>query len=366
MRKQPHLKSALTTIFFLGLCPLVYSQQTTPPEKVVGRDQCAQCHVSETKAWEKSSHNLQAWSLLEHTKAAEFAKAIGVTNIMGDSACTKCHGTHQSVDGQLAVLKGNSCESCHGGAGGTNGWLKTHYDFGVGGEVASSKTMVALLEDRLKETPEHRSQRDASCEQSGMIRSNDPVGIARNCLNCHLVPNEALIKAGHPISSKFDLVEWLGGEVRHNFLLTPDKNSEAPTNWTDAFRNGEERTATARKRLLHVAGKLADLEISLRLRATVTSVKRGTLGDELNDRIDDLQDDLGDLEIASLEPVLEAAKVASKRTLKKIQDNDKATYTTIADNVAAATATFIRADPSGSKLPDIKIRDKVIGEVYGN
>ena len=44
-----------------------------------------------------------------------------------------------------------------------------------------------------------------------------------------------------------------------------------------------------RKRLMFVAGQLADLEVSLRSRAKVTETKRGSLGDEVNDRILDVQ-----------------------------------------------------------------------------
>lgn len=343
----------------------LYAQQTVAPEKVVGRQSCAQCHGQELKAWELSSHNTKAWSQLEHIKAAEFADAIGVTDIKGDSSCTQCHGTHQKINSQLMVLPGNSCESCHGGAGGHEGWLTGHYDFGLGRTVDANTKMADLLADRLREAPEHRLQRDKACDEKGMIRSDNPVAIARNCLNCHLLADETLFKAGHPMSTKFELVEWASGEVRHNFLLDPKLNSPIPTNWQDEFRNGPGRTVTGRKRLMYVAGKLADLEVSLRARASVTSTRRGTLGDEMNDRILDIQEELEELDIDSLNPVLKTLKGVKKRTLKSITDGDQELYAGIADAVAAAADAFIVADRSGNNLPDtIRIRDKTIGEPY--
>jgi hypothetical protein len=346
----------LTISSFCGR-PLL-AQQNVAPEKVVGRESCAQCHGPELKAWEQSSHNKKAWSLLEHPKAPEFAKAIDVTDIKGDSACTKCHGTHQMLNGQLKILQGNSCESCHGGAGGADGWLKKHYDFGQGGAK-----MADLLAERLKETAEQRAQRDAACTEAGMNRSENAMAIAKNCLSCHLVPNEALLKAGHPMSSSFELVEWSNGEVRHNFLLDANKNNEAPSNWLDEFRNGPGRTVEGRKRLMYIAGKLADLEVSLRIRGGVTSTKRGTLGDEMNDRILDIQEELEEFEIDDLKAVVDATKDVKKKSLRKITDQDKTTYAGVADAVAKAAKTFVTANASGDKLPaKIKVRNKVKGE----
>ena len=359
--------STLSVVFALLFTSIdsLLGQQTIEPDKVVGRESCAQCHGAELKAWEHSSHNKTAWSQLDHTKAADFAKALGISDIKGDSACTQCHGTHQKVGGSLKVLQGNSCESCHGGAGGSSGWLEKHYDFGMGRKVDDSTTMSDLLADRLKESADHRAQRDTECESAGMIRSDNPLGIARNCLMCHLVPNEELLKAGHPISSKFELVEWSNGEVRHNFLLDPNKNNPAPTNWLDEFRNGKGRTVTGRKRLMYVAGKLADLEVSMRIRASVGSTKRGTLGDEMNDRILDAIEELEDLEFDSLKPVLSVVKDVKKKSLREVTDGDKELYSGLSGAVAKASDAFMEANKSGNDLPEsIEIRDKVMGEAH--
>lgn len=341
------------------------AQQTARPERVVGRDVCKRCHASEFAAWEKSSHNTKSWASLDHPKAAGFAKAIGVTNIKGDSACTQCHGTHQQSGGSLNIAHGNSCESCHGGAGGTDGWLKTHADFGLGRVDSLKTTMAELMADRARETPEHRAARDAACDQAGMKRSAKAFDISANCLNCHTVPNEKLVAAGHPTSSRFSFVEWAQGEVRHNFLLDASKNADVPTNWSNEVRGGPDRTEAGRKRLMHVSGLLADLAISLKNRAAVSSVKRGSLGDEANDRILDNIEELEELEIPELAGVLAAVKSMDKKTLKAVTEQDKQIYRKAAGAVAVAARAFVETHQDGNQLPDsIDVPTKVKGEVY--
>lgn len=353
------------SLVILGLLASGLSaQQTSSPHSIVGRQECASCHKQELAAWEASSHNQKAWSQLDHTKAAEFAAAIGVTNIKGDSACTQCHGTQQMTGGTLKILKGNSCESCHGGA---KDWLESHYDFGVGRNVTASTSMAKLMQDRKRESDEHQDARDADCATAGMLRSADAMGIAKNCLSCHLVPNEALQKAGHPMSADFEFVEWSSGEVRHNFLLDSRSNADVPTNWLDSTRNGPGRTVTGRKRLSYLAGLLADLNVSLRIRAKVTSVKRGTLGYQMNDRILDAIDELEDVEVEGLNLALTAVSQISKKTLKKVTAGDAKTYVATANKVAALAEQFLAENASGEQLPaTIKIRSKVKGDVYGS
>lgn len=355
---------ALAALILMGTGQLS-AQQLISPHDVVGRENCSQCHVQEQKAWEQSSHNKNAWNNLDHPKAGEFAKAIGVTDVKGESACTQCHGTQQKIEDKFQVLQGNTCESCHGGAGGDNGWLEKHYRFSEG-QDAATKDMPALLELRKAETADHRKARDQACSSSGMNRSGDVLSIAKNCLSCHLVANEKLLEAGHPISSKFELAEWSAGEVRHNFLLDSKTNAAAPSNWLGKTRNVTGRTVDGRKRLLMLAGKLADLEISLTIRGAVTSTKRGSLGDEVNDRILDIKDDLeDDWELPGLEPVMEAIKDLSKKSLKDVTEGDGQTYVGVAKAVAAASEEFFQEYPDGTNLPDsVKIRSKVKGEPY--
>lgn len=336
------------------------AQQTGAPEKIRGRETCTICHVSEQAAWEASSHNTKAWSLLDHAKAAEFAKALGVTDIKGDSACTQCHGTKQLKEGQLVVAHGNSCESCHGGAGGQDGWLTKHFDFGLGRKLTRGITIAQLLEDRAKETPAHRDAREKACRDAGMNRSADAFQIASNCLQCHLVPNEKLVDAGHPMSTRFEFVEWAQGEVRHNYLFNPKINAEVPTGWSDRQAAG---TLASRKRLMYVAGQMADLAVSLRIRAMVTNVKRKSLGDEAVDRILDISKDLGKLKIPDLAPLLAVVAKFNKGMLGTVTPNDKKIYGDAAAAVETAAKEFVAAHQDGTKLPDsVPISSKMKGE----
>lgn len=340
------------------------AQQTSRPETIVGRDACKKCHATEYAAWERSSHNTKAWAALDHPKAAEFAKAIGVSNPKSDSACTQCHGTHMSVGGSLKIEKGNSCESCHGGAGGNAGWLDSHADYGLGHDLASV-TMSTLLRDRAKESDAHRATRDASTSKARMKRASDSFDLAANCLNCHTVPNEKLVEAGHPISARFEYVEWSQGEVRHNFLLSQDSNAEVSTNWSDAARHGKGRTDDGHKRLMRVSGQLADLAISLKNRATVTSTKRGSLGDEMNDRILDLKEEIEEYAFPELKPAIAALANFDKKSLREVTANDKTIYRKAAGAMVGAGRAFVNAYQDGTKLPkSVDVPSKAKGEVY--
>jgi hypothetical protein len=361
-RKNTACKFAVCAFAFCVLAGDAVAQQAVPPEKVSGRQVCTTCHISEQAAWDKSSHSTKAWSLLSHPKAEGFAKALGVSDIKGSSTCTQCHGTQQVKQGKLTIAHGNSCESCHGGSGGADGWLKKHFDFGTGRKLARGITIAQLLEDRAKETPAHRAARDKACKAAGMNRSADAFDIASNCLQCHLVPNEKLVDAGHPMSSRFEFVEWSQGEVRHNFLFDAKQNAEVPTGWSDRQPTG---TAESRKRLMYVAGQLADLFVNLQIRASVTSVKRKSLGDEANDRILDIHEELTDANIPDLARLLTAIGKFDKKTLKTITPDDKQKYGRVAMGVKLFAKKFVADHQDGSKLPaGIKIPNKAKGDPY--
>lgn len=355
--------SATTITSSIYQASATVAQQEIPAEKVMGREACAKCHATELKAWQASSHGKKSWALLSDTKAPDFAKKLGIP--VGDiqsatSMCTSCHGTHQKIEGKLEVAHGNSCESCHGAAGGEGGWFAVHSNYGSG----TDKTMKELLAQRTGESADHRAARLAACDKAGMNRSGNPLGIARNCLKCHTVPNEMLVAAGHPTSEKFEFVRWAQGEVRHNFLLDPTTNSEAPSLWL--ARAPDKRTVEGRKRLMFVAGQLADLEVSLRNRAKVTSTDRGSLGDAVNDRIDDAIDELEDLELDDLKPVLDIIEKhdIGKKSLKDITDGDKELYTMAADQVRAAAEAFVAKHKDGDGLSGVKVSSKAEGDVY--
>lgn len=355
----------LFAILVIPAEPLLGVSQTISPDDLSGNKNCAQCHVEEMKALEHSSHSRRAWSLLDHPKAAGFAKAVGVTDIKGVSICTECHGTHQRLHGQNTVFPGKTCESCHGDAGGNDGWLPTHYDFGLGRTVDDSTRMSDLLADRLNETKEHREQRLAACAEAGMNYSEDVIEIAKNCFKCHLVPNEELLNAGHPFSSSFELVRWASGEVRHNFLRDQNVNSPVATNWSDLIRNGPGRTITGRKRVMYLSGKLADLEVSLRIRSRATSTSHRSLGDRANDRILDIREQFEGFDIIELKLVLDSMKAITKTSLREISDQDITFYNSVADDVAKAAKHLLAVHADGTQLPsNIRISSRSKGAPY--
>jgi len=116
---------------------------------------------------------------------------------------------------------------------------------------------------------------------------------------------------------------------------------------------------------MYVAGQLADLAVSLRCRATVTSTKRNSLGDEANDRILDIQEELTGFDIPQLKEMLNAIGKLDKRSLKAVTSEDKKRYSEAASVVESSAKTFVAANSDGSKLPtSIKIPKRAKGDPH--
>ncbi len=327
------------------------SAQHLDPQKVVGREACGKCHASELKAWSASSHATVSWELLSDPKAADFAKALGIADPKAaGSTCVQCHGTPSATE----VAHGNSCESCHGTAGGSDGYLKIHSDFGEGGT-----NFAELLTQRKSESDEHYDTRMAACKKAGMNESTNVFAIARNCLTCHTVPNAELVAAKHPTTEKFEFVEWSQGEVRHNFLLDQSTNAESPSGWLD---RGDGRTVEGRKSLAFIAGQLADLEVSLRNRAGVDSVKRNSLGDLANERIADAIKELSRMKSDEIDAILELLGAIDDDSVEELTGDDESLYTGAADKIKAAAEDFVQKHRDGNDLPEVKIPSKAKGD----
>jgi hypothetical protein len=88
--------------------------------------------------------------------------------------------------------------------------------------------------------------------------------IARQCYDCHTVPNERLVNVGgHLAGSKdFELVAWSQGMVRHNFLRGGGTANVAPTQ--------------NELRVMYIVGVMTDLEYSLR--AVAAASEKSTFG----------------------------------------------------------------------------------------
>ena len=227
------------TLIFISylLCASAVIAQSPDPEKVVGAQSCQECHSKEFEAWKRSHHATTWTEMHRRDRAQEIVARLGLNEtIKGNGLCQNCHYTSQKVGHAIAPISGVSCESCHGGA---KEWLDVHYDFGGSGFT------------RATESPSNQRQRLIACDRSGMNRPDNLYAIAENCYSCHSVPNEELVNlGGHRAGSRLNLVSWTQGEVRHNFLNSPNGHNQAAD--------------LARQRVMLVVGELADLEAALR------------------------------------------------------------------------------------------------------
>jgi hypothetical protein len=222
-------------VITLSLSGQAEAQTEWDHSKIVGPAECAECHKVTAKIWEQT-HHFQTFTAMPRSKEAnEIAQKMGLKRIKADSLCLNCHFTTVVKDAERDPIAGISCESCHGPAA---GYLKRH------GEFSGHK-------NKDEESAAEKAKRWADSEAAGMIRPHMTYAIAKNCMNCHTVPQEELVnKGGHPAGSNFELVSWLQGEVRHNVWYTDGKsNPEAEPE---------------RKRVLFVVGLAVELETALR------------------------------------------------------------------------------------------------------
>lgn len=291
------------------------------PTKVVGEARCAECHKAENNAWEHTHHFLTFTALPKDKRAKEITEALGLAGgIRRNGLCLNCHFTVAERDGAATPVSGVSCESCHGAA---KDWLAIHNDYGSG-------------KNKQTETAEHKAKRHADADAAGMTRI-DRVGlIAANCFSCHTVPNQELVnKGGHKAGSDFELVSWSQGEVRHNYLLDQTKNAEL---------------TAAQKRVLYVAGRVTDLEYSLRGAKNIT--EKGTYRDSMIARVRAATEKVDEIlkkeKIAEIDAVMSAVARADNGQLKL----NKAVLTELPDKLSAATEAFVKAN-DGSRLDAI-------------
>lgn len=234
------LLSAVATVAALATVAGPAIADQADPQKVVGPNECAECHKKETAAWQNSHHFLTFRALPQSKDAKEIADKMGIRRLKSESLCLNCHFTSQESGGDLKVIAGISCESCHGGG---KDWYKVHSGFSGKKEG--------------QETPAEIASRWEKAEAGGMIRPGMTYRIAQNCFGCHLVPFEKLVNVGgHAAGSAFELVSWSQGEVRHNL-------------WHNKGAANRE-ASPERKRMLFLVGRIAELETAL------TGVSRAT------------------------------------------------------------------------------------------
>jgi cytochrome c554/c'-like protein len=279
------------------------AQAASDPAAVMGPNACAECHKIEAEVWKGTKHFSTFRALPRSKEARAIAKKMGVRRLKAASLCLDCHFTTKKVGAKVKAIAGISCESCHSSA---KKWIKVHSGFS-GKKKATESAAEAKI-------------RWEKAEAGGMIRPNAMYDLAKNCYACHVVPREKLVNVGgHSAGSKFELVSWSQGQIRHNL-------------W---YANGKENkfASTERRRLMFVVGLAVELETALRAVGKATqkktyAVKMARRASKARKRLS------GAAKILSNVPELrEAAKAANAAGLKL---NNDAELSAAADKVAAA------------------------------
>lgn len=236
------------------------------PHKIAGHEKCVDCHKQEIRAWQNSKHSARAFDLLRTSESAlKYAEKLGIKprEIATSAACINCHATPMTdAWGHVSVFPGVSCEACHGASDGEEGWLNAHSVYGGSSTIRQS------------ETPDHFAYRQERCEQAGQLRSSNLYGLTKRCFDCHVVGDEMLAEAGHTQGDDFEMVGKALGEIRHNFSLNKNANSEVASLWLSPsnanLEGSQQRTVQGRLRVLFLLGQIVDLEVSLRNLARAT------------------------------------------------------------------------------------------------
>jgi Cytochrome c554 and c-prime len=288
------------------------------PTRIVGADQCAKCHQKEVQQWMRTAHFATFDSLHRTPQAKQIADRLGLRSIKRSDVCTKCHYTEQNQGGRVRVVAGVSCESCHGGAA---DWLAIHADYG------------GINVTKQQETAEHRTTRLAESIAHGMNNPHNVYLIARQCFNCHTVPNESLVNVGGHVagSRDFELVAWSQGIVRHNFLRTGGTANGSP--------------GPAELRLMFVVGVMTDLEYSLRAAAVAT--EKSTFGVTSAQRAARMKQRLHEVQALIDEPLIQPALDAV--AMVELRLENQAAIVAAADAVSNAAYKFAEV-ADGNKL----------------
>lgn len=221
------------------------AQVKTDPKKVMGANECAECHKETAQIWQNTHHFTTFRKMPRSKEAKAISKKMKIKRIKSSKLCSSCHFTLQQNDKKKPKpISGISCEKCHGAG---KEYIKLHS--GYSGNKNKKDETKAQAKKRWK---------DAAAK--GMIRPSKLYSLAKNCYSCHVVPQEKLVNVGgHPAGSKFDLVAWSQGEVRHNLWYTKGKNLKA---------------TAKRKRMLYLVGLAVEYETALRAVGKSTKKKK--------------------------------------------------------------------------------------------
>jgi len=230
-------------LWIIILLPTLATAKLLDSSKVVGPEECAECHEASVKIW-RNTHHAKTFKAMPRTKEAKaIAKTLNIRRIKTDDTCADCHFTRMVKNSNKEkAIAGISCESCHGPA---KDWLKVHNDYG-GKNVKKQNESAA-----------HKQQRINNAVKGGMVRPGNLYAIYKSCYQCHTVANEKLVNSTkHQAGSDFELVKWSNGEIRHNVFHTGGKSNP--------------KDNAAKKKLKYVLGQALDLEYALRGLAKAT------------------------------------------------------------------------------------------------
>lgn len=307
----------------LALCGILtmlglMAEGSAAPEPVatVGPNACGECHKQEVEAWKGSHHFRTFREMPRDARAKKIADKLGLRRIKSESLCLACHFTVQQRDGGSEAIAGISCESCHSAG---KDWIKVHSSYS--GKKAETESKAEA------------KARWKLAESKGMIRPGSLYRLAKNCLGCHVVPQEKLVNVGgHRSGSTFDLVAWSQGEVRHNTWHSKGK-SNVPA-------------SASRKRMLYLVGLGVELEISLR--ATGKATARQVYAFEMARRVDVARRKLAAAARAAPD-VPELARMVELGHSAGLKLNNDAALTAAADGIAELTKS-IAAKYDGSTM----------------
>ncbi len=302
-----HLGAAMAIAFAALFAAPAGAQTQWDHTKIVGPEKCAECHKPTISIWRNTHHFKTFTELPRHKEANEIARKMGLRRIKAGSLCLDCHFTTVVKNGKRKAVAGISCESCHGPAA---GYLKRHSEF-------SGKKKAT-------ETPAEKEKRWAESEAAGMIRPHNMYAWAKNCYNCHVVPQEKLVnEGGHPAGSAFELVAWSQGEIRHNVWYTEGKENPL--------------ASPERRRIMFLVGLAVELETALRAVGEATAkdkyaiamAKRAKRGERLFAKV------AKTISAPEVDQILATAKAA------KLKLNNKAELNAAADRVAKAGQSIV-------------------------
>ena len=191
---------ALTTLLLLvfGLCLATRAQAEDHPS--LGSKQCQNCHQAIYEHEKSSRHWLSFKEFAKGAGEAIATKAGVAKPTEVGTRCVECHGHTYLNDKGKNKVEPTSCEACHGKAG---DYLTPHnvkYDAAKNGA-----DQAAFL-----------AKRRADSVAAGMTAQWRLNGGYRNCFNCHVGTDEAIVNgAGHPVMKEFELLAFSQGTTRH-------------------------------------------------------------------------------------------------------------------------------------------------------